>query len=172
MKILAAIGIGLVLLATVIVLAFVVTGPERFWSVFGEPDLGPVSFEQLQRRTSPNDALACPQDVCKATADIRSALYPVTARALRIAFAKVIATEPRVTTVDSSDSTLTDRYIQRTEWLGFPDTVVVQFFDRAGGQSTLAIYSRSQLGKSDLGANKARIERWLSGLAEQIQPVE
>ena len=172
MKILTTIGIGLVLLATAVVLAFVLMGPERIWRVFGEPDLGPVSFEQLERRASPNDALACPEDVCTASADIKAALYPVTARELRIAFAKVIASEPRMTTVDANETTFTDRYIQRTGRFGFPDTIVVQFFDRPDSQSTLAIYSRSQLGESDLGANKARIERLLSKLAEQVQPVE
>ncbi len=171
-KILTTIAIGLVLLAAVAVLAFVLLGPERIWRVFGEADLGPVSFEQLERRASPNDALACPEDVCTASADIKAALYPVTARELRIAFAKVIAAEPRVTTVDADAATLTDRYIQRTGWFGFPDTIVVQFLDRPDSQSTLAIYSRSQLGESDLGANKARIERWLSRLADQVQPVE
>lgn len=172
MKILAKIGIGLMVLATAIVLAFLLTGPERFWRVFGEPDLGPVAFETLQRRATPNDALACPQDVCSATAEIRPALYPMDARKLRFALAKVIASEPRMTQVASDDGTLTDRYIQRSGRLGFPDTIVVQFFDRGSSRSTLAIYSRSQLGRSDLGANKARIERWLSRLAEHIQPVE
>ena len=172
MKVLTAIGISLMLLATAVVLAFVLMGPESFWRSFGEPDLGPVSFEQLERRASPNDALACPEDVCTASADIKAALYPVTARELRTAFAKVIASEPRVTTVDANETAFTDRYIQRTGRLGFPDTIVVQFFDRPDGQSTLAIYSRSQLGESDLGANKARIDRWLSKLAEQVQPVE
>ena len=171
MKILTTIGIGLMVLATVVVLAFVLLGPERVWRLFGEPDLGTVSFEQLERRASPNDALACPEDICTASADIRAALYPVTARELRIAFDKVVAAEPRVTTVDADGTALTDRYVQRTGWLGFPDTIVVQFFDRPDGQSTLAIYSRSQLGESDLGANKVRIERWLSRLAEQVQPV-
>ena len=94
------------------------------------------------------------------------------ARKLRFALAKVIASEPRMTQVASDDGTLTDRYIQRSGRLGFPDTIVVQFFDRGSSRSTLAIYSRSQLGRSDLGANKARIERWLSRLAEHIQPVE
>jgi uncharacterized protein (DUF1499 family) len=172
MKIINAIGISLMLLATAAMLAFVLMGPERIWRVFGEPDLGPASFEQLERRASPNDALACPAGVCTASADINAALYPVTARELRIAFAKVIASEPRLTTVYADEPALTDRYIQRTERLGFPDTIVVQFFDRPDGQSTLAVYSRSQLGKSDLGANKARIERWLSKLAKQVQPVE
>lgn len=172
MKILAVIGISLMLLATAVVLAFVLIGPERIWRFFGEPDLGPVPFEQLQRRTSPNDALACPPDVCMAPADFKTALYPVPARNLRKFVAKVIATEPRVTTVDANETTLTDRYIQRSGWLGFPDTIIVQFYDRPHGQSTLAIYSRSQLGESDLGANRARIERWLSKLVEQVQPAE
>ncbi|MEM7636218.1 MAG: DUF1499 domain-containing protein [Pseudomonadota bacterium] len=170
MKILAAIGIGMMLLAITVVLVFVLVGPERIWRFFGEPDLGPVSFEQLQRRTSPNDALACPPDVCSAPADIKVALYPVTARQLRMSFAQVIAAEPRVTTVDANETALTDRYIQRTGWLGFPDTIVVQFYDRSDGHSTLAIYSRSQLGESDLGANRARIERWLSKLAQEVPP--
>lgn len=171
MKMLAAICIGLGLVCLTVLLVFVLMGPERFWSFAGRPDLGPVSFEQLERRQSPNDALACPPDVCSATADIATAPYPVTAAQLRSAFADVIAAEARVTAVDADDAAMTDRYIQRTRWLGFPDTIVVQFFERPDGQSTLAIYSRSQLGESDLGANKARIERWLSRLAEQVKPV-
>ncbi|MEO9874313.1 MAG: DUF1499 domain-containing protein [Anderseniella sp.] len=171
-KILTIIGTGVMFLAAAVVLAFVLMGPERVWGLFGEPDLGPVSFEQLQRRSSPNDALACPHDVCKVPVDIKSMLYPVNARELRMAFAKVIASAPRVVTVDANETALTDRYVQRTGRLGFPDTIVVQFFDRPDGQSTLAIYSRSQLGESDLGENKTRIERWLSRLADQVQPVE
>lgn len=172
MKILAAIGLGLGLLAAAVVLAFVLMGSERFWRLFGEPDLGSVSFEQLQRRTSPNDALACPKGLCTAATDIETQLYPSTARNLRDAFAKVIASEPRVTIVDANDVTLTDRYIQRSARLGFPDTIVVQFIDRPSGQSTLAIYSRSQLGESDLGVNKARVERWLGKLAEHVRPIK
>jgi uncharacterized protein (DUF1499 family) len=51
--------------------------------------------------------------------------------------------------------------------MGFPDTVVVRFFKRPGGRSTLALYSRSQLGKSDFGVNRARIARWLEKLTMQ-----
>jgi uncharacterized protein (DUF1499 family) len=77
-----------------------------------------------------------------------------------------------VTTVELDEASLTDRYIQRSERLGFPDTIVVRFIDYPEGRSSLAIYSRSQLGESDLGANKARIERWLSKLAEQVPPLD
>jgi uncharacterized protein (DUF1499 family) len=172
MKILTSIVLGLVGILAIVAIVFIVLGPERFWKFFGEADLGPVSFEQFQRRASPNDALACPIGSCSAPADITTKTYPVSARDLRAAFAKVIASEPRVTTAETNEAALTDRYIQRSERLGFPDTIVVRFFDRPGGQSTLAIYSRSQIGESDFGVNKARAERWLAKLAEEISPLD
>ena len=66
----------------------------------------------------------------------------VDAAKLRAAFGWVIAAEPH-------------RYVQRSALMGFPDTIVVRFFDRAGGRSTLALYSRSQLGHVDMGVNRA-----------------
>jgi len=39
-----------------------------------------------------------------------------------------------------------------------------------GSTSTVAIYSRSQLGYGDLGVNGDRIERWLEKL-KQVVPV-
>jgi uncharacterized protein (DUF1499 family) len=59
---------------------------------------------------------------------------------------------------------MTDRYVQRSAVFGFPDTIVVRFLDQPGGTSTVAIYSRSQLGQRDMGVNKARVERWLAKL--------
>lgn len=140
----------------------------RVWRVFGEPDLATVTFETLQRRTTPNDALACPPDVCTTHADIVTQLYPISAESLRTAFAQVIASEPRITRVAADDATLTDRYVQRSALLGFPDMIVISFFERPSGQSTLALYSRSQLGSSDFGVNRARIERWLAKLSADI----
>jgi uncharacterized protein (DUF1499 family) len=46
---------------------------------------------------------------------------------------------------------------------------VVQFFDSANGHATLAVYSRSQLGKGDLGVNLARIKRWLALLQQNAK---
>lgn len=82
--------------------------------------------------------------------------------------AKVIASEPRIHAVHIDDAMLTDRYVQRSALLGFRDTIVVRFFDLPEGKSTLAIYSRSQLGYSDLGVNRARIDHWLGKLAAEI----
>jgi uncharacterized protein (DUF1499 family) len=94
-------------------------------------------------------------------------LFAVDVNELRAAMAKVIASEPRIALVHTDGTTLTERYVQRSRLLGFPDTVVVRYIEQSQGRSTLA---RSQLGRSDLGVNKARLERWL-GKLRQVVPV-
>lgn len=64
--------------------------------------------------------------------------------------------------VDSDRQTHRLRYVQRTAIMHFPDTISVRFIDLGPGKATLAIYSRSQIGYSDVGANKARVLRWLA----------
>lgn len=153
--------------AVVAAIGFIV-GPARLWSLFGPADLGSVVFEQLQRRITPNDALACPAGLCPATADMTPPVFAVDATALRSAMAKVVASEADLTRVDTSVSPRTDRYVQRSALMQFPDTIVVRYIDVPGGRSTLAIYSRSQFGRSDFGVNKARIERWLGKLSADL----
>jgi uncharacterized protein (DUF1499 family) len=51
----------------------------------------------------------------------------------------------------------------------FPDTIVVRYLRLGENRSTLAIYSRSQLGRYDLGVNLARIERWLDKLRQEVR---
>jgi uncharacterized protein (DUF1499 family) len=163
----SAIATVALLLLVVTVSAFLLAGPERVWNLFGPPDLGPVSFESLQRRSTPNDALACPPDLCGAKSDVVPPIFAVSAMELRLALGKVVASEPRVVEVETTDQGMTVRYIQRSRLMGFPDTIVVRFIERPGGRSTLALYSRSQIGAGDLGVNRARIERWLAKLAGQ-----
>ena len=167
MNIWLSIAAAVALLLIAVIGAFVLIGPERFWSLFGPPDLGAISFDTLKRRSTPNDALACPPDVCSANSDLLPPVFAVSAKELRLAFSKVIASEDRVVAVEAIDQDASERYIQRSRLMGFPDTIVVRFFERPGGQSTVALYSRSQLGRSDLGVNRARIERWLEKLTMQ-----
>ncbi len=149
---------------------FLALGPDRFWRLGGDPDLGPVAFETLRRRATPNDALACPPGFCMARGDLVPASYAMSARDLRAAFARAIAAEPHVAQVASDDATLSDRYVQRSPRLGFPDTIVVRFLDRPEGGSTLALYSRSKFGLGDGGVNRARITRWLARLSVVAAP--
>jgi len=56
--------------------------------------------------------------------------------------------------------------VQRSALFRFPDTVSIEVIPLGDSRSTLAIYSRSTYGYSDLGVNRKRIERWLARLAE------
>jgi len=89
-------SIGALLIPAAFIAAFFLAGPERVWALFGPADLGPVAFETLERRSTPNDALACPPGICKAASDVTPPEYGVGAADLRLAFGKMIAAEPRI----------------------------------------------------------------------------
>jgi hypothetical protein len=151
------------LMAALIVLfaaGFLVLGPERLWAEFGPADLGDVDFATLQRRDVPNDALACRPELCAARADIAA---PVIARPFGDVFLAVqdaVVHEPDLEQVDADAAQGTLRFVQRSRLLGFPDTINVKVVPLADGSSAVLIYSRSQLGKGDMGVNLARVKRW------------
>jgi uncharacterized protein (DUF1499 family) len=137
----------------------------RFYELaFGPPDLGPVDFETVARGSRPNTALGCPPGVCRnAAADFDPGVYPVSEEELRRRFTAAALAEPRVVPVyrhAAPGLPTQDRYVQRSEMLSFPDTIDVRFIALGEQSSTLAVYSRSQLGYSDRGVNLARIRRW------------
>lgn len=138
------------------------TGLERTWqSLFGSPDLGPVEFATLKRRSTPNDALICSADICpRAQPDAEPPVFPVPKDRLRGLVSDVVLAEPGTSLLDRGQEQ--DRYLVRTRLMRFPDTVVVQVFDRGPDESTLALYSRSQIGRSDFGVNRRRLERWVA----------
>jgi len=141
-------------------------GIERLWTaVFGPPDLGPVDFTRLVRRTTPNDALVCPQGLCgNAVPDLPAPVFALPARDLRDRIVAIAMAEPGAVQVAEAGSGRGDRFVVRTPWMRYPDTVDVMVLPLEGGQSTVALYSRSQIGRSDLGANLARLKRWLAAL--------
>jgi uncharacterized protein (DUF1499 family) len=136
-------------------------GMDRAWrGFFGSPDLGPVDFATLVLRPTPNDALVCPPGLCPgAKPDIDAPVYPIPAASLRAAIAQAATSEPNTVLIHSTETQ--DRFLVRTRLMRFPDTVVAQVFEQGEGGSTLALYSRSQIGRSDLGVNLRRLKRWL-----------
>jgi uncharacterized protein (DUF1499 family) len=161
---------GIALAGLVVVVA--VVGREGVWSAaFGPPDLGPVAFESLARRTSPNDALACPPGRCGAArSDLTPPVFALPSAELRQRLAEALLREPLVTYVGGDSRLPADRYVQRTALMRYPDTIEIRYFDLGEGGSTLALYSRSQIGYSDMGANRARLERWLA-IAAGVAPL-
>lgn len=71
--------------------------------------------------------------------------------------------EPGVTRLAGSVETGRVTYVQRTRLMGYPDAISV-FAVPEGEGARLSLYSRSRYGHSDLGVNKARVERWLAAL--------
>jgi uncharacterized protein (DUF1499 family) len=143
-------------------------GLDHVWqSIFGSPDLGAVEFKTLVRRQSPNDALICPRDACPVSKpDSEPPVFPLPASRLRALISEVALSEPNTSLLQSGAEQ--DRYLVRTKLMRYPDTVVAQVIALDEGHATLALYSRSQIGRSDFGVNRKRLERWLSRLSERV----
>lgn len=56
-------------------------------------------------------------------------------------------------------------YVVKTPLIGYPDYISARVSD-ADGAARVQLYSRSRFGDSDLGANKARVERIFSVLKD------
>ncbi|GGK35560.1 DUF1499 domain-containing protein [Salinarimonas ramus] len=149
-------------------------GPEPggiddvYTALFGPADLGPVDFERMARSDSPNDALACPEGVCAAPVDIVTPVYDVPGARLREIVVEVASAEPRTDIVYASIREETDRFVARTGLMRYPDTIAARIYGAGPGRSRLALYSRSQIGYSDMGVNRARLERWLEEIERRV----
>ena len=121
---------------------------------------------------SPNTFLMAPDGLCRlAKVDVRSASYGVAAKMLRQEFLKAAIAQKRVSHTFGDEVAFYDNFLVRSAMFGFPDYVSVQFLDVKGRKSTLAIYSRSVYGRSDLGVNRARTLSWLALVNGVIKPL-
>lgn len=141
------------------------------WSPFEvlgvEPASIPEEITALKRSTSPNDFLMAPPGFFTAEPDEASPIFKISLARLRTAWFTMINGAPRTRLVARKSSN-EFHFEQRTPLLKFPDRIVVKFIPLSENHSTLAIYSRSLYGRSDLGANKRRIQTWLELLKEHI----
>lgn len=128
-----------------------------------------LDFAALELGPKPNQYLVCPADFCpRAEAHRAAPVYDVPVSVLRDAFLKMAGEQKRTTLLERDDAALKYEFVQRTAILRFPDYVSVEFIATGAEQSSLAIYSRSQYGYSDLGVNKKRINGWLDLLAAEL----
>lgn len=162
------------LLAAVILLGLgaggaYLVGLERVWALFGPADQGPIAFETLTRRSHPTDALAAPPGFGAAPADVPSPTYPLPPQRLSAVLLKALEQESDLARVDDGSDPSHLRFVQRSRVMRFPDTVDVRILPAEGGAASLAIYSRSQLGRWDFGVNRARVDRWMAAIAMAAQ---
>jgi len=153
----------------VCLIVLMLTGRERVWTtLYGKADLGPAQFETLVRPAKPNQYLVCPDKYCQFTVPDRiSKAYPVAPDLLLSYFAETVAD---LETVEVVNEPAPDdfRFIDRTRFFRFPDTISVDVVEGESGSSMLAVFSRSQIGYSDLGANKQRVEALLMALEKRL----
>lgn len=139
---------------------------ESLWiRLAGPADQGPVTFATLQRRDRRNDALAASPGAIAGIPDLALPVYAEPPDALLGRLDTMLVGDADVERVDDRSDPFYRRYVARTTLLRFPDTVDVEAIQAPGGGSLLRLYSRSLLGKGDLGANRKRLAAWTEKLA-------
>ena len=126
-------------------------------------DIAPVDWATLTRHPT-NDALICPASHCpNATADQQAKVYPLAPADLLARLKQIALAEPDTKEL-APDRDRTARFVQYTRLMRYPDTIDVEVIPIGENQSTLALYSRSLVGRKDFGVNRARLQRWLAAL--------
>lgn len=128
-----------------------------------------IDFATLVRPSSPNTYLVAPEGLCRAaTPDRIAPIYPVAAERLRDAWLQLMRSYSRVRPGPGSGDPVAYTFVESTPLLGFKDDIDIRFIALGDGRSTLAVYSRSRVGYSDLGTNKKRVESWLEAVQAKL----
>ena len=136
--------------------------------IFGPVEHQNIDFATLSLAPTPNQFLVCPKDFCAAQSHLESPVYNLSVTELKAEWLSFIEKQPRIENRTEAgainNGKLQYDFIQRTEWMRYPDSITIRFIPIDQTTSTLAIYSRSHYGKSDFGVNEQRIKSWLSQL--------
>ncbi|MEM1313127.1 MAG: DUF1499 domain-containing protein [Pseudomonadota bacterium] len=116
----------------------------------------------VTRAANPNNVLLGPAGTDGA--DREAAVWMATPEALMAAFDAAALAAERTERIAGSVEDLHATYLQRSALMAYPDMVSVKALP-AGEGATLAIYSRSRFGRSDLGVNDKRVSAWLDAIA-------
>ena len=127
-----------------------------------------VDFKTLEMTEKPNQYLVLPEGQYKADPHEISPVLKINAEDLKKYFTSVVENQKKVELIRTSADGKQLDYVQRTSLMGYPDTITVRFIDQGSNTSTLAIYSRSSYGYSDMGANAERVKEWLEQLQNSL----
>ena len=157
---------ALILVALVFAIALFFLGREGFWAAtIGPADLGPIIFQSFKRSNLPNNALICPENYCdKAIPEVVAQEFNVSAEKLREELRTCLEREAHLERVHTNDPSMNERYIQRSQTFRFPDTIQVEYIPLGPDHSSIALYSRAQIGFSDRNVNLKRLKRWVKQL--------
>lgn len=136
------------------------TGDARFAQL--------TDFENLERTGRPNDFLVAPPGVTGVSPDMEAPVFAADPKQAAAAFEEFVVAQPRTRILAKSDDGLRFEAVQRSFLMRYPDYISIAVLDAVDSGSTVAVYSRSIYGHSDLGVNHERVESWLDALAEKL----
>ena len=131
-----------------------------------DPALWHVDPRAVSKPSTPNHWLIRPVG-----GDARPPNYRLDAPTLAKVVDEVVSAQPRTRLVAGSVASGHMTYLTRTPIMGYPDYVSFRVYATEMGAS-LAVFSRSRFGRSDLGANRARIEAWMEAIDAAVQARE
>lgn len=117
-----------------------------------------ISFKALKRPPKPNTCLVAPDNHCLAAEpDFAPPVMAMTARGLYSRLSEIIASERRWGKIQADPEALRIKFVATTGLMRFKDDVDIEVIEVDDGKASFAIYSRSRIGYSDLGANRKRV---------------
>lgn len=124
-----------------------------------------IHFKSLKRPPKPNTCLVAPENFCLATeADFAAPEFQLSGAELFAKLNDMIASERSFGQLTSDADALRLKFVATTGLMRFKDDVDIEVIPLDDGKATLAIYSRSRVGYSDLGANRKRVTKLIAEL--------
>lgn len=157
---------SLVTIICIVLIGLAILRFTPFWeSILPAGDVTKTDFATLTPADSPNWFLVCPPNYClKSKPSLVAPDFPFSPEKLHAALLNLIGEQPDIKILSETKTSF--ELVVRTKWVGWPDHVSIHILPASVSGSTLAIYSRSNYGRSDFDVNRARIEGWLLRLTE------
>ena len=133
----------------------------------GIPAPAPLDFATLQLPASPNTCLLTPS-TAPGQGHLHRDPLPASPEAVMVALDRIAASMPRTFSLARFPARHQVQWVVRSALMNYPDIVVAEAAPLEGGTG-LWLYSRSLIGWSDLGVNRARVMAWLTALEAALR---
>lgn len=118
-----------------------------------------ITFKSLKRPPKPNTCLVAPENYCLAAEpDFAPPVMAMSGRGLFSRISEIVASERRWSKIEVDPDALRIKFVATTGLMRFRDDIDIEVIPVEEGKTTFAIYSRSRVGYSDLGANRKRVK--------------
>jgi len=160
-------AIGLSILVLVAGGALLLLDQEKLQAIFGGGgELPRLDFAALEREAESESYLICPSEACsRANPDDTAPTFSVPVERLRAGLIEYVEASPGVRSYRLDPERNQFVFLVPAPDKATPDVVTVRLYPAGDGGSSLAIYSRSEVGRSNRSVHRARVKRWLAALS-------